>query len=74
MSSICLTREELVELTGKKYKSCQVRVLAEMGIPYRVRPDGTPVVLRCDLFGDSAMEESAPEPDFSSLTDESEAA
>ena len=73
MARICLTRDELIELTGRKRKSEQVRALAEMGIPYRMRPDGTPAVLRCDLFGESVVEKT-PEPDFSSLTDDSEAA
>ncbi len=73
MSRLFLTRDELVELTGKKRKSAQIRALAEMGIPYRVRPDGTPAVLRCDILGESAVER-VPEPDFSSLTDGAEAA
>ena len=46
---LILTQQELVELTGKERPSAQVRALTHMGIPYRTRPDGTPVVLRVIL-------------------------
>ena len=43
---IALTPDELFEITGKRRKSSQCRALAEMGIPYRTRPDGSPFVRR----------------------------
>jgi hypothetical protein len=48
---IVLTKEELAELTGKERPSAQVRALTQMGIPYRKRPDGSPVVFRVHLEG-----------------------
>lgn len=39
-----LTPDELVLLTGKKQPGAQVRALAQMGVPHKVRPDGSPVV------------------------------
>jgi hypothetical protein len=71
--AICLTKEEIRELTGKLRSAAQVRVLAQMAIPYRVRPDGSPVVLYSDLKSDSDTVPT-PQPDFSSLTHGSEAA
>jgi uncharacterized protein DUF4224 len=44
--SICLTRAELIELTGKKQRNAQLRVLVALGIDYKVRPDGEILVLR----------------------------
>ena len=41
-----LSNQELVELTGKVRPSAQVKVLNFMGIPYKLRPDGTPAVVR----------------------------
>lgn len=46
---ILLTKEELMELTGRERPRAQVRALVHMGIPFRVRPDGSPVVLRDHL-------------------------
>jgi hypothetical protein len=41
-----LTAEEIAALTGKQRQSAQRRVLAALGVPYKVRPDGTIVVSR----------------------------
>jgi hypothetical protein len=46
---LCLTQEELQDLTGRKRYTGQMKALAYMGIKFRVRPDGTPAVLRADL-------------------------
>ena len=46
MSSIYLTKNEIEEITHRSRFSAQIRALASMGIPYRVRPDGTPLVCR----------------------------
>lgn len=44
-----MTARELEELTHKVRPSAQVKALRAMGIEHRVRPDGTPLVLRADL-------------------------
>jgi len=63
-----LTKKEVKELTLKIQHSAQARVLAEMGIRYTLRPDGSPVVLRSTL---ELLLEITPQksngPDFSSL-------
>jgi len=41
-----LTADQLKEVTGKCRARAQVDVLAALGIPFKVRPDGTPIVLR----------------------------
>ena len=44
-----LNREELIELTGRRVKSAQVRVLRYMGIEHRIRPDGSVAVLKAHV-------------------------
>jgi hypothetical protein len=46
-----LTPDELEELTHRKYGAWQARVLDDMKIRYRRRPDGTLAVLRSDVEG-----------------------
>lgn len=46
---ITLTHEELIELTGKARKSAQIEALRFLSIPFKIRPDGTPVVLRAAM-------------------------
>lgn len=41
-----LTKDEVIELTGKKQRSAQAAVLNALGITYKVRPDGSLVILR----------------------------
>jgi hypothetical protein len=48
-----LTHTEVVELTGRRVKSAQVRVLRFMGIEHKLRPDGSVAVLRAHV--DQAM-------------------
>lgn len=73
MPSICLTKEELIDLTTKKQAPAQARVLAELGIPFKRRPDGSILVLRADIEQD--VQPTMPKgPDFSSLRDGTEAA
>lgn len=43
---IALTPDELFEITRKRRYSAQCRALAEMGIPFKHRPDGSPFVRR----------------------------
>lgn len=51
---LCLTAEELTELTGRRRPSAQRRVLRHMAIDHRQRPDGSVVVLRSALDGAAA--------------------
>ena len=44
-----LSKDELVQLTGRRRPKAQARALTRMGIPHRRRPDGSPVVLRIHL-------------------------
>lgn len=55
-----LTPEEIAELTDKVRFTAQARVLKDMGIPYRLRPDGSIVVFRVHLFHETAPERQAP--------------
>jgi Domain of unknown function (DUF4224) len=43
--SLLLSEDDLVQLTGKRRPSAQRRVLEHLGIPSKIRPDGTLVVL-----------------------------
>jgi hypothetical protein len=70
-----LTKDELVELTGRKRQSAQIAALNTLGIIHKVRPDGLPLVLRVhveQLFG-GLPEEKKPkqakqwEPDWDAL-------
>lgn len=40
---------ELEFLTGKVRKAAQIKILQQMGIDHRVRPDGFPLVLRSHI-------------------------
>jgi hypothetical protein len=68
-----LTKEELVQLTGRKVNRSQVMVLRAMGIEHRVRPEGSVVVLRAHVekqFGggeESRKKEKPFEPDWSGV-------
>lgn len=48
--TLCLSPDELRDLTGKTRPAAQERVLASMEIPFRKRPDGSLVVIRTDLL------------------------
>ncbi len=63
----CLTKKELQELTLKTHHGAQVRALAEMGIRYIVRPDGSPVVLHSALEEVPISQRRSNQPDFTSL-------
>lgn len=41
---ICLSKQQIEALTGKKRVPAQIRVLAYLGIDYRRRPDGSLLV------------------------------
>lgn len=44
-----LSNVEIEELTGKKRRSAQAKVLNVLGITHKVRPDGSLVVLRAHV-------------------------
>lgn len=71
MTGIILTHDEIHDLTGKKRKSSQVSVLAQMGINFLQRPDGSVVVFRDEinkfLTGGIQHERPKTQPDFSAL-------
>jgi len=57
--STWLNNQEIIDLTGYQIASKQRQALRHMGIDHRVRPDGTVVVMHCDLgFTSSAGIES----------------
>ncbi len=41
-----LSQEEIHQVTGRKRYRAQAIVLARMGVPYLIRPDGRPIVSR----------------------------
>lgn len=43
---LTLTSDEIAEITGRRRMAAQRQALTAMGIAFRVRPDGTPAVLR----------------------------
>ena len=50
--SAILSDAELVELTKRKRKRAQCKTLDALGVPYRRRPDGSPVVFRSSMVQD----------------------
>lgn len=44
-----LDDDDLVALTGKQRRDAQARALNFMGVAYRLRPDGSVVVLRASV-------------------------
>lgn len=46
---LTLTHDEIVQLTARVRKSAQCDTLRQLGIPYKIRPDGSPVVLRAAM-------------------------
>jgi len=46
VNSLNLTENELIEVTGKKRPSAQVKILRQLGFEIKVRPDGYPLVAR----------------------------
>jgi len=46
---LTLTQEEIAEVTGRQRKSAQREALLKIGIPFKERPDGSPLVLRAAL-------------------------
>lgn len=65
---ICLSPNELNQLTNKKQSGAQASALNFMGITHRIRPDGTVMVLRADVVK-TAPKDSKTSPDFGAIGD-----
>lgn len=59
--SLLLSPTEIQELTDRQRPGWQARCLKHLGIPFRRRPDGSLVVLRCHVE-DRPQTRPAPEP------------
>jgi hypothetical protein len=59
-----LSQEQIVVLTGKQQPSAQRRALNAMGLTYKIRPDGSLVVLECHVQQElgGIVQSSAPLP------------
>jgi hypothetical protein len=67
--SITLTAEEIKAITGKQRHRAQARALAMMGVSFRIRPDGFPLVARSHFEHVMGAEKSAQgvSPNWSAL-------
>lgn len=57
--SLCLTPEEVANLTGCVRARAQIKALVLMGVRHLIRPDGTPAVLRTSLSDVASSDASA---------------
>ncbi|CAB3901274.1 DUF4224 domain-containing protein [Achromobacter animicus] len=57
---LTLTDDEIEQVTRKKRRQAQAKVLTSLGIRFQVRPDGTLLVFRASLG--IPHQESRPEP------------
>lgn len=69
---LVLTAAELCVVTGRKRYRAQSKVLAQLGITHRIRPDGMPLVSRThfeEIMGSlpSSSDLRSVEPDWSHL-------
>lgn len=72
LASICLEAAEIISLTGRTRKSKQIEALNSMGIPFKIRPNGSIAILRSvaekELGGKPARTKQVDhEPDFDAL-------
>ncbi|KQV50063.1 hypothetical protein ASC93_11115 [Massilia sp. Root335] len=51
MSDTFLSKEEVAELTGRKYKRLQIEQLRKMGIPFWLNAVGAPIIARATIEG-----------------------
>ena len=63
-ATMILTAQEVTDLTHKIRPSAQIRALRAMGVEHRVRPDGTPAVLRSAAESTQAPRRAPAEPKF----------
>lgn len=68
-----LTQKQIAELTGRRQRSVQARVLNSMGIQYKTRADGTLAVLESHIEkvmgggAHKAQDASKSEPNWSAV-------
>ncbi|WP_168735311.1 DUF4224 domain-containing protein [Pseudothauera rhizosphaerae] len=55
-----LSDDQIIEITRRVRPSAQRRMLDFLKIPYRQRPDGTPVVFEADIHAPPKERSSAP--------------
>jgi len=69
--NINLTNQEIADITCAKWHSKQTQVLAMMKIPYKIRPDGSPMVSRQAYEQTMGVRQNKTatriEPDFASI-------
>lgn len=65
--SLCLTRDELAELTEYRRRDRQIAALVSMRIRFRVTPTGAIKVLRSDVESQSIRERHEREPDLEAI-------
>jgi hypothetical protein len=68
---LILSHDELCALTGRRRHRAQARALARIGISYRLRPDGFPIVSRAhfeqSMGATPPPSECAMEPNWNAL-------
>jgi hypothetical protein len=57
---VILSAADLAVLTQRKQRAAQARELRALGVPYRVRTDGSIVVFRRDVDEPAAQKRQAP--------------
>lgn len=67
MNLLCLTKDELADLTDYRRRDKQIWALSRMGIPFRVAPTGAIKVLRSDLGVRKTRARGNMEPDLDAL-------
>ena len=70
MSDLTLSAAELKTITGREKYRAQGRALTCMGVEWRPRPDGFPLVLRAHFetfMGHHAPTKRQPEPNWKAL-------
>lgn len=63
--SILLTEDEIIDVTHRRRRDCQIKALVNMGIEHRIRPDGSIAVLRAhfnNVMGGAGERASTPPP------------
>jgi hypothetical protein len=65
--SLCLTKDELTELTEYRRRDRQIAALVAMRIRFRVTPTGAVKVLRSDVESRTQRERYGREPDFAAI-------
>ncbi len=65
--SLCLTKEELVELTDYRRRDRQIAALVAMRVRFRVTPTGAIKVLRSDVESRNQRERYGREPDYAAI-------